>query len=158
MRILFNSKELAFKDPFGTLVPDQVCTLNIHIPSSVQATRVECLFSREDGNHALTAPLEYKMKKGAYLLNAGRGTAIEPAALEKALRGGHLGAAALDVTEPEPLPADSPLWDLDNLILTPHVAGNFYLPETVNRIVKIACENLEAWLDGRPMRNVTRHT
>ena len=99
-----------------------------------------------------------KMKKGAYLLNAGRGTAIEPAALEKALRGGHLGAAALDVTEPEPLPADSPLWDLDNLILTPHVAGNFYLPETVNRIVKIACENLEAWLEGKPMRNVTRHS
>ena len=49
MRILYNSKELTFKDPFGTLVPDQVCTLNIHIPSSVQATRVECLFSREDG-------------------------------------------------------------------------------------------------------------
>ena len=62
------------------------------------------------------------------------------------------------MTEPEPLPADSPLWDLDNLILTPHVAGNFYLPETVNRIVKITCENMEAWLDGRPMRNVTRHT
>jgi phosphoglycerate dehydrogenase-like enzyme len=99
-----------------------------------------------------------KMKKGAYLLNAGRGTAIEPAALEKALRDGHLGAAALDVTEPEPLPADSPLWDLDNLILTPHVAGNFFLPETVNRIVRIACENLDAWLEGNPMRNVTRHS
>ena len=99
-----------------------------------------------------------KMKKGAYLLNAGRGTAIEPAALEKALRDGHLGAAALDVTEPEPLPADSPLWDLDNLILTPHVAGDFFLPETVNRIVRIACENLDAWLEGKPMRNVTRHS
>ena len=108
--------------------------------------------------HLMNEERIMKMKKGAYLLNAGRGTAIDPAALEKALRGGHLGAAALDVTEPEPLPADSPLWDLDNLILTPLVAGNFYLPETVNRIIKIACENLEAWLDGRPMRNVTRHT
>lgn len=98
-----------------------------------------------------------RMKKGSFLLNAGRGTAIDPAALEKALRQGHLACAALDVTEPEPLPADSPLWDMDNLILTPHVAGNFYLPETVNRIIRIAADNLEAWLTGAPMRNVTRH-
>ena len=97
------------------------------------------------------------MKKGSFLLNAGRGTAIDLAALEKALRQGHLACAALDVTEPEPLPADSPLWDMDNLILTPHVAGNFYLPETVNRIIRIAADNLEAWLTGAPMRNVTRH-
>ena len=97
------------------------------------------------------------MKKGSYLLNAGRGTAIDPAALEKALRQGHLACAALDVTEPEPLPADSPLWDMDNLILTPHIAGGFYLPETVNRIIRIAADNLEAWLNNAPMRNVTRH-
>ena len=57
----------------------------------------------------------------------------------------------------EPLPADSPLWDMDNLILTPHVAGGFYLPETVNRIIRIAADNLEAWLDNAPMRNVTPH-
>ena len=99
----------------------------------------------------------FRMKKGSYLLNAGRGTAIDPAALEKALRQGHLACAALDVTEPEPLPADSPLWDLDNLILTPHVAGGFYLPETLNRIIRIAADNLEAWLNDAPMRNVTPH-
>lgn len=98
-----------------------------------------------------------RMKKGAFLLNAGRGTSVDPGALEKALRLGHLACAALDVTEPEPLPADSPLWDMDNLILTPHVAGGFYLPETVNRIIRIAADNLEAWLNGEPMRNVTRH-
>ena len=99
----------------------------------------------------------FLMKKGSYLLNAGRGTAIDPAALEKALQEGHLACAALDVTEPEPLPADSPLWDMDNLILTPHVAGNFYLPETVNRIIRIAADNLQAWLSGAPMRNETPH-
>lgn len=98
-----------------------------------------------------------RMKEGSYFLNAGRGTAVEPAALEQALRSGHLAGAALDVTEPEPLPADSPLWDLETLILTPHVAGQFFLPETVNRIVRIAGENLRAWLDGAPMKNVTRH-
>ena len=97
------------------------------------------------------------MKEGAYLLNCGRGTAVDLQALEAALRSGHLACAALDVTESEPLPADSPLWDLDNLILTPHVAGNFYLQETVNRIIRIAGENLRAWVNGEPMRNVTRH-
>ena len=110
----------------------------------------------------VTVPVTQEQKtwlieKGAYLLNAGRGTAIDPAALEKALQEGHLACAALDVTEPEPLPADSPLWDMDNLILTPHVAGNFYLPETVNRIIRIAADNLHAWLSGAPMRNVTPH-
>jgi phosphoglycerate dehydrogenase-like enzyme len=59
--------------------------------------------------------------------------------------------------EPEPLPADSPLWDMDNLILTPHVTGGFYLPETVNRIIRIAADNLDAWLKNAPMRNVTSH-
>ena len=53
MRILFDSKLTQFKDPFGTLVPDQSCTLNIHIPSSVQATRVECLFNHEDGTECM---------------------------------------------------------------------------------------------------------
>ena len=72
MRILFNSKELTFKDPFGTLAPGQQCTLNIHIPSSVQTSFVECLISREDGAPALTARLEYKMKKGAYDIFQGK--------------------------------------------------------------------------------------
>ena len=69
-----------------------------------------------------------------------------------------LNSAGADAYTPEGiLPPDSPLWDMDNLILTPHVAGNFYLPETVNRIIRIAADNLEAWLTGAPMRNVTRH-
>ena len=69
-----------------------------------------------------------------------------------------LNSAGADAYTPEGiLPPDSPLWDMDNLILTPHVAGNFYLPETVNRIIRIAADNLEAWLTGAPMRNATRH-
>ena len=66
MRILFDSKQLMYKDPFGTLVPGQKCTLNIHIPSSVQATAVECLINQENGKPALTVPLTYQMKRGAY--------------------------------------------------------------------------------------------
>ena len=66
MRILFNSKLLQFKDPFGTLLPEQNCTLHIHIPSSVQAVRVECRFSGPDGDPALTVPMEKQSKMGAY--------------------------------------------------------------------------------------------
>ena len=72
MRILFDSKQLQFKDPFGTLVPDQTCTLNIHIPSSVQTTAVQCLFTYEDGSPAMTVPMEYRKKMGAYDIFQGK--------------------------------------------------------------------------------------
>lgn len=72
MRILFNSKETQFKDPFGTLVPGQSCTLRIHIPSTVQATKTECLIRRVDGSHAMTVNLGYQMKRGAYDIFGGK--------------------------------------------------------------------------------------
>ncbi len=88
------------------------------------------------------------MKKGSYIINVGRGSAIEPDALKKVLKDGHLGGAALDVTEPEPLPAEDELWDMDNVLITPHVAGWYFLPVTFERIVKIAGTNLHAWTHG----------
>ena len=66
MRILFDSKQLIYKDPFGTLTPGQSCTLHIHIPASVQTTGVECIFCREDGSPAFTTAMTYSMKRGAY--------------------------------------------------------------------------------------------
>lgn len=65
MRILFNSKDLAFKDPFGTLIPGQKCTLRIHIPVSVQTTAVECLFESVDGTSVI-ASLSLELTMGAY--------------------------------------------------------------------------------------------
>ena len=105
-------------------------------------------------NHIMDERRLRLMKKGAYLINVGRGNAVDPEGLYKVLKEGHLGGCGLDVTEPEPLPADSPLWDLGNLVITPHVAGNFFLPETFERIVRIAGENLAAWANGTPYRNV----
>ncbi len=93
------------------------------------------------------------MKKGAYLLNVGRGGAVDMEALRDALNRELLGGAGLDVTEPEPLPADHPLWKAKNLILTPHVSGGAHLPETVNRILSIAAYNVCAVLSGEPLRN-----
>ena len=66
MRILFDSKKLQYKDPFGTLTPDQPCTLHIHIPSTVQATKVECIINHEHGVTAQTVTMEYKKKQGPY--------------------------------------------------------------------------------------------
>lgn len=88
------------------------------------------------------------MKKTAFLINVGRGNAVDPEALCKVLQEGHLGGCAVDVTDPEPLPADHPLWDAPRMIITPHVAGKFNLPETFERIVRISGENLEKFLAG----------
>lgn len=93
------------------------------------------------------------MKPGAVLLNVGRGQTVDSMALNDALRSGRLGGACLDVTEPEPLPADHPLWDAPNLLLTPHVSGFYHLPETLERVVRIAVSNLKAFMAGEPLRN-----
>lgn len=93
------------------------------------------------------------MKEGAVLLNGGRGSAIDPDALLDTLRAGRLWGVGLDVTEPEPLPPDSPLWDQEDLILTPHVAGGLHLEGTRERIVKIALDNLRRFMAGEPLQN-----
>jgi phosphoglycerate dehydrogenase-like enzyme len=92
------------------------------------------------------------MKSGAVYVNVGRGATTDEAALIKALRGGRLGAVLLDVTETEPLPPDSPLWDFENLLLTPHYAG--WRPRYNEIALEIALENLERYVQGRPMRNL----
>ena len=98
------------------------------------------------------------MKPGAFLLNVGRGNAIDAIALKKVLAEGLLGGVALDVTEPEPLPADDELWDDPRVLITPHVAGYYFLAETTNRIVNIAAANLFAWTHGQPLTNVVKRS
>ncbi|MDO5352808.1 MAG: D-2-hydroxyacid dehydrogenase [Succinatimonas sp.] len=97
------------------------------------------------------------MKKGAYLINAGRGSAVNQEDLLEAIKSGQIAGAALDVTTPEPLPKDSPLWDEKRIFITPHVAGNFFLQETFERMIKIAASNLQAYLEGGELRNLVRH-
>ena len=94
------------------------------------------------------------MKKTAYLINDGRGGAIDPEALKKVLAEGHLGGAALDVTEPEPLPADDPLWDNEKVIITPHISGQFHLRETFERVVRICGENLYRYARGMELAHI----
>lgn len=88
------------------------------------------------------------MKDGSYLLNVGRGSAINQEDLLWALDSGKLRGASIDVTVPEPLPADHPLWQRDNLLLTPHISGFFQLRQTHDNVIDIACRNLKAYPDG----------
>src|SRR5262249_37466009 len=92
------------------------------------------------------------MKPGAVLINIARGQLVDEPALIRALRSGHLGGAALDVFAQEPLAADSLLWDLPNVLVTPHSMSTAYNENAV--LVDLFCDNLRRYLGGEPMRNV----
>lgn len=96
------------------------------------------------------------MKQDAILINAGRGSALDQDALIQVLRSGKLWGAALDVTQPEPLPADHPLWDAPNLIITPHLAGGIRFEITRRTCVTMALDNLKRYLKGEPLQNLVR--
>jgi len=89
------------------------------------------------------------MKEGAIFINIGRGETVNEKALINALKSGHVAGAGLDVFAKEPLPKTSPLWKMDNVIITPHDAGR--TPHYVDRLVEIFCKNLRAFLGTRKM-------
>lgn len=89
------------------------------------------------------------MKPSAVLINIGRGGIINEADLVGALRNNVIAGAGLDVTEVEPLPADSPLWDMDNVIITPHHSGLSH--RYMDRAIELLCKNIEAYLAGKPL-------
>lgn len=93
------------------------------------------------------------MRAGAFFANGGRGDLVVANDLIEALCSEHLAGAALDVTDPEPLPADHPLWDAPNALITPHVSGGFHLPAVLDNIAAIAAENLAHLAAGEPLRN-----
>lgn len=93
-----------------------------------------------------------RMKDGALLINAGRGRLVQNEALLEALRSGRI-RAALDVTEPEPLPPGHPLWSAPNLLVTPHVAGG--TTAWRSRTYRLAGEQLRRYAAGEPLLNVS---
>jgi phosphoglycerate dehydrogenase-like enzyme len=95
-----------------------------------------------------------RMKKGAVIINAGRGNAIDTEALCEAMESGSLDGAGLEVTEPEPLPPDHKLWKIENVLITPHVAGGNHLPNTTQNIRKLALHNAGCFVRGEPMKSV----
>ena len=91
------------------------------------------------------------MKPGAYLINTSRGAVLDETALVEALRSGRLGGAYLDVFETEPLPAESPLWAMRNVLITPHASDN--IAGWPRRFAALFADNLDRWRDGEPLLN-----
>jgi len=106
----------------------------------------------ERTHHLLNADTLAALPDHALVINIGRGGLIDHAALVDALQDGQLGGAALDVTDPEPLPPDSPLWDIPNVIITPHISG--MSPHYTERAVNLFAENLRRYVANEPLLNV----
>lgn len=96
------------------------------------------------------------VKRGALLVNVGRGSLIDESALISTLKNGRLSGAVLDVFALEPLPESSPLWDMENVLITPHISGPSFghFPEVERRIAGICADNISRYLSGNPLVNV----
>jgi phosphoglycerate dehydrogenase-like enzyme len=103
--------------------------------------------------HLLNAAAFEACKPGALFTNVSRGETVDQAALAQALQNGHLAAAFIDVTDPEPLPSDDPLWNAPNLIISPHTAGSGSTTAGPN-IAAVCAENLQRILAGKPLINL----
>jgi phosphoglycerate dehydrogenase-like enzyme len=106
----------------------------------------------EHTRHMMNARTLRLLPRGAILINMARGPLVVEKDLADALTSGQLGGAGIDVTEVEPLPADSPLWEIPNLIITPHVGGQ--CATRADDITNFFCDNLARYLAGRPLRNL----
>jgi len=147
MKILFHDPNYQGKDAQpGNAVPSSLGKLlsesdfiSIHVPLTDQTRR---MFNQETF---------YKMKAGAILVNTSRGGVVDQSALYDALKSGQLAAAGIDVTDPEPLPMDSPLLTLENLVITPHIASASRA--TRERMAVMAAENILAGLKSKKLPN-----
>jgi phosphoglycerate dehydrogenase-like enzyme len=117
-----------------------------------EADVVALVLNLSDATHHLIGAAEFaRMKPSAVLINLSRGGVIDQDALIEALRNGRIGGAGLDVTTPEPLPADHPLWDVPNVLITPHFTPS--LPDRTDRSLDMIIENLRRYRAGEPMLN-----
>jgi D-3-phosphoglycerate dehydrogenase len=119
--------------------------------SRADVVMIACPLTPET-HHLINAENLALMKPTAYIINVARGKIIDQQALIEALKQGQIAGAGLDVCEVEPLPKDSPLWDMDNVIITPHAAGGSQ--HRPRRTIEFFCDNLKRYLAGEPLRNV----
>jgi phosphoglycerate dehydrogenase-like enzyme len=139
------------REPFpgldGQYVPNQL----LHALPEADHVAL-CLPLTKETRHIVAERELRAMKPSAYIYNVGRGASIEPAALLRALTERWIAGAGLDVTDPEPLPEDSPLWDMPNVLLGQHSSGSS--PLNADRITNIFLENLGRYVRGDPLINV----
>lgn len=133
---------------------ERICTMDELHGLLPKADAVVSILPSAPGTRGLVdARFLSSCKRGAYFVNGGRGDLVVQADLIAALESGQLAGAALDVTVPEPLPANDPLWDAPNILITPHVAGQFHLYTVLDNIARIAGENLRRLAAGEPLLN-----
>lgn len=133
---------------------ERICTMDELYGLLPKADAVVSILPSAPGTRGLVdARFLSSCKRGAYFVNGGRGDLVVQADLIAALESGQLAGAALDVTVPEPLPANDPLWDAPNILITPHVAGQFHLYTVLDNIARIAGENLRRLAAGEPLLN-----
>ncbi|MGC9333453.1 MAG: D-2-hydroxyacid dehydrogenase [Anaerolineae bacterium] len=144
--------------PNDTGDPEGVIPERIYGPDSLHDMLAECdyvviaLPLTPDTEHMIGEAELQAMKPSAYLVNIARGGIVDEAALIQALCEGWIAGAGLDVFEQEPLPADSPLWDLENVLMSPHVAG--FTPRYDERAATLFVENLGRYLGDQPLLNL----
>ena len=141
----------------GTGDPEGAAVDRLYPPEALRSMLAECDFvqvtvpATPANHHLINAEMIGAMKKNAVLINIARGEVIDEAALIKALQARQIGGAGLDVFEHEPLPADSPLWALDNVIITPHVSA--VNPHYNEMAADVFAQNLERYLTGQELLN-----
>jgi phosphoglycerate dehydrogenase-like enzyme len=152
MRIIATKRDIA-RPRDGSVLPDQLYAPE-DLPKLLAESDHVCIAIpyTSDTHRLFDATMLSHMKATAYLYNISRGKIVDEQALIDALRQGKLGGAGLDVFETEPLAADSPLWGMENVIITPHVAGftQYYFA----RVASLFAANLERYIEGRPLENL----
>jgi phosphoglycerate dehydrogenase-like enzyme len=153
----FDVEVLLFDPSIDQSAARQLGAHLVDLPTLVSSADVVSLHAPllPETRHMIDATLLAKIRDGAVLINTARGGLVEEEALLTELRSGRF-RAVLDVTDPEPPPGTSPLWDLDNVLLTPHVAGSRGLE--LQRIGEEVAAEVERYVRGEPLRYaVTRH-
>jgi phosphoglycerate dehydrogenase-like enzyme len=162
MTVLATKRDARSTEDNGYIVPgtgDQSGYLadRIYPPEAVRSMVAGCDFVvvtlplTEQTRGAVNDELLAAMKESSFLINVGRGQLVDEPALVKALQRGQIAGAGLDVFQEEPLPEDSPLWAMENVIISPHVSG--FTPHYDERATDLFAENLRRYLDGKPLLN-----
>jgi glyoxylate/hydroxypyruvate reductase A len=154
----FGMRVIASKRHVGDASPTELGVDAIYSPDGLaamlsQANYLVLVAPHTDETEHLIGPTQFAaLPPGAVLINIGRGALVDEAALIESLRSGHLAGAALDVFATEPLPPDSPLWAMPNVLVSPHSASTS--AHENRRIADLFCQNLRRFLDDAPLQNV----
>ena len=151
----FKMKTIGVKRDTGTRIPniDHLYSHDELLTVLKEADYVVVAVPLTDETHQMIGEDEFRvMKNSAYFINISRGQVVDEEMLIRALEEGHIAGAGLDVFTEEPLPPDSPLYKLDNVLITPHIAGVF--PTYDQKAIKIFLENLKRFKSGSPLLNL----